>query len=915
MAPPASTDTKHWYTQGINRIYKGLEANPAGLSREEAETRRDEHGPNRLPKAEPITVWDIFLRQFKNPLIYILAIAAVVSFAIGEETDAGFIAAVLFINALVGGVQEWRAERSSQALQELVRTRATVIRDGETREINGEDAVPGDIVLIESGYRVPADVRLVSTHGLEIDESALTGESEPVLKDEDWNSDDRAPLGDRRNMAYAGTVVNRGRGRGIVVETGGDTVVGRLAEDVTAVEGGQPPLVTRMERFTRVIGLAVIVAATITALLGLLVQQYDAVEMFLFAVALAVSAIPEGLPVGVTVALGVASRRMAKVGVIVRRLAAVEGLGSCTMIASDKTGTLTANELTVKQVQLPDGSQFEVTGEGYAPDGNVLQDGHPPEPDTADELSHLVRASVLCNEGHLSRRDEEWTWRGDPTDIALLAFGRKLGWDRAAALDAQPQVDEIPFEPEQRYAATFHETDAEMRVFVKGAPERVLEMCTETSGGGDNSREELQHQAAQMAHEGYRVLAVAEGTLEATEELGQPPSEPTELKFLGFLGMIDPLRSGVKGAIGSAQQAGITATMITGDHPKTALAIARSLGLADSPAAVTTGADLMDASRDQLVEILETTRVFARVSPDQKLDIVEAARSMGHYVAVTGDGVNDAPALRQANIGIAMGQMGTDVARDAAELVISDDNFATIVAGIEQGRIAFDNIRKIIYLLISTGAGEVTLVLLSLAAGLPLPLVPVQLLWLNLVTNGIQDVALAFEPKEGDVLNRPPRSPDEPIFNRIMIERTLIVALVIGVIGFGTFVWLLDQGLPEAAARNHLLLLVVLFQLVNIGNARSETTSLFQLSPLQSPILLTGTITAFLIHLGAMYFPPAQAVLGTAPVALEQWLVLGGIALTIAVAIELHKLSWKARYPSGFEIEGQSSSNTHETES
>jgi len=911
MTVSASTDTESWYARGLSQIYDALDADSDGLSTEEAESRRSEHGPNRLPKAKPVTVWQIFLRQFKNPLIYILAIAAIVSFAIGEETDAGFIALVLLVNALVGGIQEWRAERSSQALQQLIRTRATVIRDGETRDIDGEDVVPGDIVLLESGYRVPADIRLVSTHSLEIDESALTGESAPVLKDEEWAGDDRAPLGDRRNMAYAGTVVNRGRGRGVVVETGADTVVGRLAEDVTAVEGGQPPLVMRMERFTRIVGLVVLVAAAITALLGIFVQQYDAVEMFLFAVALAVSAIPEGLPVGITVALGVASRRMAKVGVIVRRLVAVEGLGSCTMIASDKTGTLTANELTVKQVQLPEGSTFEVTGEGYAPEGNVLQDGHPPKPDLADELSRLARASVLCNEGQLSRRNDEWTWRGDPTDIALLALGRKLGWSRQSALDAYPQTDEIPFEPEQRYAATFHRTDDETRVFVKGAPERVLEMCTDASEG-EFSQPALQQQANEMAHEGYRVLAVAEGTVETDEEQEQPPSEPTDLTFLGFLGLIDPLRSGVAEAIASAQQAGITVTMITGDHPETALAIARNLGLAESADEVTTGAELMDASQEKLEEILETTLVFARVSPDQKLKIVEAARGMGHYVAVTGDGVNDAPALRQANIGIAMGQMGTDVARDAAELVISDDNFATIVAGIEQGRVAFDNIRKVIFLLISTGAGEVALVLLSLAAGLPLPLVPVQILWLNLVTNGIQDVALAFEPKEGDVLNRPPRSPDERIFNQIMIERTLVAALVIGVIGFGAFVWLLDQGLSEPAVRNHLLLLIVLFQMVNIGNARSETTSLFKLSPLRSPILLTGTITAFLIHLGAMYFPPAQAILGTAPIGLEQWLVLGGIALTIAVAIELHKLSWKLRYPPRSETEGELSAQSNE---
>lgn len=910
MAVPPSTDTESWPSQGRSQIYDTLATDSDGLSDEEAANRLSDRGPNRLPKAKPVSVWQIFVRQFKNPLIYVLGLAAIVSFAIGEGTDAGFIAAVLLVNALVGGIQEWQAERSSQALQQLIRTRATVVRDGEARDIDGEEVVPGDVVLLESGYRVPADIRVLSTRGLEIDESALTGESAPVLKDEHWEGDDRAPLGDRRNMAYAGTVVTRGRGRGVVVETGADTVVGRLAEDVTAVEGGQPPLVMRMERFTRIVGLVVLVAAALTALLGIFVQQYDAVEMFLFAVALAVSAIPEGLPVGITVALGVASRRMSKVGVIVRRLVAVEGLGSCTMIASDKTGTLTANELTVKRVQLPDRTTFEVTGEGYTPDGSVLEDGHPPEPRLADELSRLARASVLCNEGRLSRRGEEWTWRGDPTDIALLAFGRKLGASRRSALDAYPQIDEIPFEPEQRYAATFHRADDETRVFVKGAPERVLEMCTDASEG-EFSRQELQRRAKEMAHDGYRVLAVADGTAEPDAEPEQPPPEPTDLTFVGFLGLMDPLRSGVAEAIVSAQRAGISVAMITGDHPETALAIARNIGLADSPEEVTTGAELIDASREQLEETLETTRVFARVSPDQKLKIVEAARSIGHYVAVTGDGVNDAPALRQANLGIAMGKTGTDVARDAAELVISDDNFATIVAGIEQGRVAFDNIRKVIYLLISTGAGEVLLVLMSLAAGLPLPLLPVQILWLNLVTNGIQDVALAFEPKEGDVLNRPPRSPDERIFNRIMIERTLVAALVIGGVGFGTFVWLLDQGLSEAAARNHLLLLIVLFEIVNIGNARSETTSLFRLSPLRSPLLFTGTTAAFLIHLGAMYFPPAQAVLGTAPVGLEQWLVLGAIALSIAVAIELHKLSWKARYS---EREGRSPSNAHEEE-
>ena len=898
--PPAPGDdpgSEAWHTMPRGAVFEAVGATGDGLSSEEATARQAEHGPNRLPQPAPRAWWRIGLDQFRSPLIYVLAVAAAVSVAIGELTDGGFIVAVLVLNAVIGGVQEWQAERSSRALQGLLRTRATVVRDGETREVDGEAVVLGDVVVLESGYRVPADVRLLSTHGLEVDESALTGESAPVLKDETWSASGAVPLGDRRNIAYAGTVVNRGRGRGVVVDTGTDTVVGRLAEDITAVEGGKPPLVLRMERFSRLVGASVLVAAAVAALLGVVVHQYDAVEMFLFAVALAVSAIPEGLPVAMTVALGAASRRMAAVGVIVRRLVAVEGLGSCTMIATDKTGTLTANELTVSQVWLPDGTAFEVTGDGYDPEGRVLQDGHPPDPGVEDDLSRVARAAVLCNEGRLTRRDGEWTWRGDPTDVAFLAFGGKLGWDRDGALRRYPQLEEIPFEPEYRFAATFHRDDGSTRVFVKGAPERVLEMCDVSAL--DASKSDLHERATRMAREGYRVLVVAEGTVEGELDPEAPPPEPSGLTFLGYLGMVDPLRPGVAEAVTAAGSAGIGVTMVTGDHPETALAIARELGLAERPKEVMTGAELAGVDPESLRDVIRRVRVFARVSPEQKLDIVEAARSVGHFVAVTGDGVNDAPALRQANIGIAMGRSGTDVARDAAELVISDDNFATIVAGIRQGRVAYDNIRKVIYLLVSTGAGEVVLVLLALAAGLPLPLLPAQILWLNLVTNGIQDVALAFEPEENDVLDRPPRSPTERVLNRLMVERTVVAALVVGVLGFGAFRWMLGQGWTEAAARNHLLLLVVLFEIAHVGNARSETTSILRLSPLRSPVLLAGTTGAFLVHVAAMYLPLGQAVLGTAPLPLGTWLVLGGVALVLPVVIELHKLSWRWRRSRG----------------
>ena len=896
MSPEADDDSR-WFTVDRQTLFAELETDTTGLTDAAATQRLETVGPNRLPQPTGVGVIQIAARQFTNPLIYVLAAAAVVSVAIGAETDALFIAAVLLVNAVVGGLQEWRAEQSSRALQDLIRTRATVSRDGALRDIDAEELVPGDVVVVDAGSRVPADVRLIESNNVAVDESALTGESTPANKDAAWEpTEDTVSLGDRDNMAHAGTVVTRGRGRGVVVETGGDTVLGQLAEDVTAVEGGAPPLVMRVERFTRVVGVVVLVAAAVTAVLGVVVHGYSVVEMFLFAVALAVSAIPEGLPVGITVALGVASRRMAAVGVVVRRLVAVEGLGSCTMIASDKTGTLTANELTVTRIRLPDGATYEVTGEGYEPTGTVLNDGSPPSDDAEAALTRLARAGVLCNDGTLTRRGDDWNWRGDPVDVALLTFGRKLGHSRASALEAWPQVDQIPFESAQRYAASIHQVDGERRIVVKGAPERVLEMCTEAAGG-NLDRDSLERQAGALAREGYRVLAVAVGT-HTEPGGGAPAAEPEGLTLLGFLGLIDPLREGVPAAVAAAQRAGIDVRMVTGDHPETALAIARELGLATTPDEVVTGADLADATPATIAKLIETTRVFARVSPGQKLQIVEAARESGHYVAVTGDGVNDAPALQQANIGIAMGIMGTDVARDAADLVLSDDNFATIVAGIEQGRIAYDNVRKVVYLLISTGAGEVTLVVASLAAGLPLPLLPAQILWLNLVTNGIQDVALAFEPKEGDVLARGPRAPDERIANRLMIERTLVAAVVIGGVGFATFVWLLERGVAVEAARNQLLSLIVLFEIVNIGNARSETQSILALSPLRSPILLAGTLAAFVIHLGATYTPIGQAVLATAPIEPIRWVALGGLAVTIAVALEGHTWSWRRRHSS-----------------
>jgi P-type Ca2+ transporter type 2C len=884
-----------WHARPLDQLLKELDAGgDEGLSQAEAAARLEHFGPNELPREPAPTVWQILLRQFKSPLIYILLLAAIVSLAINHPADAAFIAVVLLVNALIGGYQEWRAEQSSRALQQLLKIRATVERDGEVQDIDAVDVVPGDIVWIESGNRVPADFRLLTAHGLEIDESLLTGESLAVGKAPDWTGAETAPVGDRRNMAFAGSIVIRGRGRGVVVNTGSMTMVGQLALDVIGATGGQPPLMHRLEKFSRMVAVVILVAAVVIGAIGELVHGYGLTDMFMFGVALAVSAIPEGLPITITIALAIATTRMARRGVIVRRLAAVEGLGSCTLIASDKTGTLTCNELTAREIRLADGRTFEVTGEGFAPVGEVLADGIPVESAAEAGLEPLLLTTVLCNEADLHHRDNEWIWHGDPTDVALLSMAHKLGWQRETTLVQYPQVNEIPFEPEHRFSATYHRQDGRIRVFVKGAPERVLAMCDLSAEGP--SAEELKNVAHQMAERGFRLLAFASGAAPDDLTPSDVPPEPANLAFRGFVGMIDPLRPGVQKAVADCHNAGISVCMITGDHPVTALAISRDLGLATGEDQVVTGVELLDKSPEELEQIVRQARVFARVAPRQKLELVEAARRAGHYVAVTGDGVNDAPALRSANIGVAMGKSGTDVAREAAELVISDDNFATIVGGVEEGRVAYDNIRKVIFLLVSTGAAEVLLLGLAVIAGMPLPLLPVQILWLNLVTSGIQDKPLALEQAEEDVLRRPPRPPQEPIFNRLMIERTIVAAVAMAALGFAAFAWMIAEGWREESARNTLLLFLVLMKTFHLGAARSETKYALQLSVLKSPLLVACAIGAILVHVAAMYIPWLSTVLETEPVAPTTFALLAAIGLLVFVVLELHKWTWLARH-------------------
>lgn len=863
-----------------------------GLTHSEAITRLDRYGRNTLPQVKLPGIGMLFLRQFASPLIYVLVVAALFSLMIEEWSDAGFISAVLLINAVIGTVQEYSAQRAAAALQELVSIRCRVLREGDTYEIKAEELVPGDIVLLVPGDKIPADLRLLASHDLEVDESLLTGESLPVLKDAKTVLPENTALGDRVNMLYTGTLTSRGRGRGVVVATALNTVLGRIAADVLFKPSPKAPLQVRMDRFTHRVALLVGIAALLMFVMALM-QGTPITEVFLLAVALAVSVIPEGLPVALTVALAIGMRRMAKRNVIVRRLIAVEALGSCTLIATDKTGTLTVNQLTSRRIALPNGEVWEISGEGIVPEGSILTSRGAPSEDEAALLERLCQVAVLTNEGFLGRTESGWSHHGDAVDVAFLVMAHKAGVVKAEMTNTFPEIETIPYESEQQFSASLNSVDGRQCAFVKGALERLLPMCTTMAIPGQDiaiKHDMIEQLAYSLANEGYRVLALAAGDIELDQAQAFTEEKLHGLTLIGLVAIIDPLRTEAKGAVAACREAGIEVAMITGDHPATALTIAQELNIVESADQLVAGPDLQLALDSGTIDQLTAkARCFARVGPRQKLEIVQSLQRNGHFVAVSGDGANDAPALRTAQVGVAMGLNGTDVARETSDLIVTDDNFASIVAGVEEGRVAFANVRKVIFLLISTGAAELVLFTLALLTGLPLPLMAVQLLWLNLVTNGIQDVALAFEPGEGNEMRQSPRSPHEPIFNRIMIERVIISALVIGTVAFLLFQWLIARGYTLDEARNGTLLLMVLFENVHVFNCRSEARSVFRHNPLRNPILLIGTVAAQLVHIGAMYTPWLRDVLHVQPISPQHWLELLGFALTVLIAMELHK--------------------------
>ena len=862
----------------INR----LNTTTDGLTMEEVLKRQAEHGRNTIPQPKSKTLLRIFLSQFLNPLIYVLIAAAAISIFTGDIRDAIFIMAIIVFNSLLGTYQEWRAENSAQALRDMVKVTCRVKRDGRIYAIDSEELVPGDIVLLESGVKVPADLRLIDVNNLWIEEALLTGESLAVNKaSELLNGGPQLSIGDRLNMAFAATTVQKGRGTGVVTFTAENTEIGQIADSLRMNAPEKPPLVKRMEAFSKKVSIIILAVCFFLGLIGFY-KGTPLSEVFFLMVAVGVSAIPEGLPIGLTVALAVGTRRMAKRNVIVRKLPAVEGLGSCTLIASDKTGTLTMDQQSIRKLYLPGNKQYEVSGQGYNGEGTITDiDGKTAELD--EPLQAFMMAGILANEGILRKTEKGWEHSGDAVDVAFRALCYKSGKEPAFFNKQVEVVKIVPYESEKKFSAVFYKHNDILKYAIKGALEVVIEKIPEAG------RKAINVISEQMAAEGFRVMALAGGTVETADSNNLP-----ELNLLGLVGMIDPLRSEAKEAVKLCQQAGIEVFMVTGDHPSTALAIAKELGIADSQNQIITGAELQEMknlSKREYAGRLNDKKVFARVAPLQKRDIVEAMKSLGHFVAVTGDGANDAPALKSAHIGIAMGA-GTDLAKEASSIIVADNNFASIAAGVEEGRHTFDNLRKIIYLLISTGAAELIVIGLAIVISIPLPFLAVQLLWLNLVTNGIQDIALAFEKGDASAMKKPPRKPDESIFDKLMNSQIIVSGLFIAGILFAVW-WHLIYNLnyKEVHARSVVMMLMVLLQNFHVLNCRSETKSLFKMPLKNNYVLLVGILLAQGVHVLATYSPLA-ATLKLEPITLTEWLILLPTAAILLGVMEIFKLIW-----------------------
>ena len=822
-----------------------------GLSTQELENNIRQYGLNKLPKKASKTLFHIYVSQYKNPIIYILLVAAVIAFSIQEYSDGFFIFAVLIINSLIGTFQEYKAEIKAKSLEDSFVTQTTVIRNGTVQKISSEAITVNDLVLLESGDKIPADIKLLQSNELRVDESLLTGESFEVKKD---------ALIQEQNMVFAGTVVTKGRAFGKVVAIALNSQIGKIASLLNEASKGEAPLEIRTKKLSVSIAKVIIMVIAVIFFIGFF-KDMPFKELIFLSVALIVSAIPEGLPISITIALSRASYAMSKKGVIVRKLSAIESLGSCTLIASDKTGTLTKNRLSV--------------------DRFVEYKTLEKEPN-----AHIIKiASLLCNEIKYEHNENGLNFIGDQVDIALARHIIDLDEEYLLNAKEYKKVDDIPYESQNRYSAVMVHKDDTQYEFVKGSPETILEFCNLN----EKEKDAILSQVNEYASNGFRNIALAYKE-EKINDQTHPVITLENFSYLGFMAIIDPIREESFEAVKKAKQAGIQVIMITGDHPNTAYYISKQLHICDNKNEVMNKQEIQTwKNKGANPKEIQHIKVFAQVTPEQKKDIVVAFQELGHFVAVTGDGVNDAPALKHSNIGIAMGKEGTDIAKSTGDIILTDDNFNSIVNGIEEGRRAYDNIRKVIYLLISTGFAEILLIILTFIFSVPIALLPVQLLWLNLVTNGLQDKFLAFEPSEENILNKPPRKPNERIFNSIMIRRILFGSTYMALASFIVFYLLLQNGYSEYSARNITLLLLVLFENVHVFNSRSEMNYLHTLSYKKSTYLILTVIFTQILHIACMQIEVMQNVLSVEPVNFQTWSYLLLISIGLLFVMESEK--------------------------
>jgi len=880
---------KHWHHLPTDEVIDLMDTNiQQGLDVFDVKHRQERFGLNVLTSKRGQSPLVRFLLQFNNPLVIILLIASLVTAILKDPTDAAVIFGVVLINAIIGYTQESRAEQAITALAKTMTTEAVVIRSGKVVRLQAADLVPGDIVQLLSGARVPADLRLVTSRDLQVTEAALTGESLPVEKSAGLFAPHDAILAERLNMAYASTLVTYGAATGVVVATGDGTEVGRISQLIASAAELETPLTRKIGQFSQVLLVAILVLSALTFGIGLLRGQ-AVVETLMAAIALAVGAIPEGLPAAVTVTLAIGVSRMARRRAIIRNLPAVETLGSTTVICSDKTGTLTQNQMTVQEIHTL-GGVYMVNGVGYQPVGEI----YPKDSVSSVKLSdaavfETIKAGLLCNDSQLVQSEGVWSVQGDPTEGALLVAARKAFLDPDLA--AYPaRLDSIPFDSQHQYMATLHVGG---KVYVKGAAEVLLERCAgalDSSGQVSACANEIFRPAMeQMASQGLRVLAFA--CLDKPDAKSINFDDIQGLTLLGLQGMIDPPRPEVVDAIHVCQKAGITVKMITGDHALTAAAIGRQIGLCqDDCATVLTGADLAKLSDIELIEQAEKVNVFARVAPEQKLRLVEALQTRGHVVAMTGDGVNDAPALKQANIGVAMGITGTDVSKEAADMILTDDNFASIKAAIEEGRGVFDNLTKFIAWTLPTNLGEGLVLLAAIVSGVTLPILPIQLLWINMVTAAFLGFSLSLEPKEPGIMQRKPRNPSAPILSRTLLWRIFLVSVIILAGAFGLFEYELSRGASLAEARTVAVNVIIFVGILYLFNARSLTRSPFQLGFFSNPWAVGGAILMVLIQMLYTYAPFMNALFSSAPISLALWVNVLAVSLAAYIIVEVEKL-------------------------